>query len=299
MKLVRMFGLSIRDAARSLIRNLNLSFASISCITITLTVVAVSMIASYNVDNFTKLIKQDVTMVVFLDKDITQEEINDVETQIRLIVNVDSYEFQSKEEAKQLMQESSEVLNKIMTEWDEKENPLQDAFLIKVLDIENIKITADEISKLDNVSVVKYGEGMIEQLLVVFNIIEKIMIGLILGLVIVTFFLITNTIKITIFSRKREIDIMRLVGASNITIKMPYIIEGLFLGFLGSIIPIIITIYGYYSLFEQFGGIFFSPFIQLVKPEPFIFQISLILIGMGMFIGMWGSASAVRKHLKI
>jgi len=299
MKLIRMFGRNIRDASRSVIRNFSLSLASISCITITLIIVSISMVASYNVENFTKLIKRDVTMVAFLNKNVTKEDITNIEEQIRLIVNVDSYVFQSKEESRKLMQESSDVLNNVMSEWNEKDNPLHDAFLIKVLDIENIKNTADEIAKLDNISVVKYGEGMIEQLLTVFDAIEKTTIGLIIGLVIVTVFLITNTIKITIFSRKQEIDIMRLVGASNITIKMPYIIEGLFLGLLGSIIPVFVTIYGYYELYMEFGGKIFSPIAQLVKPEPFVFQLSLILIVMGMIVGMWGSATAVSKHLKI
>ena len=120
MKLLRLLGRSIRDAFRSVIRNFSLSLASISCITITLIVVSIAMIASYNVDNFTKLMKKDVTIVAFLENDVTPKEIEAVENQIRLIVNVDTYIFQSKDEIKQLMRESSEVFNRIMSAWDEK-----------------------------------------------------------------------------------------------------------------------------------------------------------------------------------
>jgi cell division transport system permease protein len=294
-----MLGRNFRDAFKSVIRNFSLSIASISCITITLIVVSFSIIASYNVNNFTKLIKKDVTAVVFLDKNITEQEINNIEQSLRLMDNVDTYSFKSKQEVKLEMQSSSETFNKIMSTWDEKNNPLQDTFLVKVLEIEKIKNTVDNIKKLPKVTVVKYGEGMVEQLISVFKVIEKGTIGLVVALIIVTAFLISNTIKLTIFSRKKEISIMRLVGASNITIKIPFVIEGLFLGLIGSIIPIIITVYGYFTLYDYFDGKLFSPFIRLISPEPFVYGISLILIIIGMLVGMLGSARAVRKHLKI
>lgn len=122
---------------------------------------------------------------------------------------------------------------------------------------------------------------------------------MVLALIVVTAFLISNTIKITIFSRKREIEIMRLVGASNLNIKIPFLFEGLFLGIFGSIIPILGTIYGYTALYNNFNGQLFSPFIQLLKPEPFIYIISAILLGIGILVGMFGSSRAVKKHLKI
>ena len=123
--------------------------------------------------------------------------------------------------------------------------------------------------------------------------------GIKIALIIVTAFLITNTIKITIFSRKREIEIMRLVGASNLNIKIPFVLEGLFLGILGSVIPIIVTTYGYTALYKNFDGEFIASFIELVKPTPFIYTISGILILIGIAVGMFGSWQAVRKHLKV
>ena len=114
-----------------------------------------------------------------------------------------------------------------------------------------------------------------------------------MSLVLVTAFLIINTIKITIFSRQEEIEIKRLVGASNFSIKQPFVIEGLFIGVLGSIIPVLVTIYGYSVLYEKKGG------IQLVEPFPFTFEVSLVLVLIGIVVGMIGSSKAVRKYLKI
>ena len=108
-----------------------------------------------------------------------------------------------------------------------------------------------------------------------------------------------NTIKLTIFSRRGEIEIMRLVGASNITIKLPFLFEGFIIGVVGSIIPICITIYGYVILYSRMHGKLFSNMIMLIKPYPFVFKISLILLGIGALVGMYGSIKAVRKYLKV
>ena len=140
---------------------------------------------------------------------------------------------------------------------------------------------------------------MVEQLVAVFDVIRKASLGVVIALILVTAFLIANTIKITITSRKREIEIMRLVGASNINIKLSFIFEGLLLGMFGSIIPIAATMYGYDAIYKHFGGHLFTQFIKMIEPTPFVYYSSLLLLAIGMIVGMFGSARAVRKYLKI
>ena len=299
MKAIRIFSRNIRDSFKSVIRNFSLSLASISCITITLIVVAISIILSSNVNNFATLVERDVTIVAFLDLDITNDEKTNVSKAINALDNIQSVTFESKVQIAEEMMESSEVFKNIMQNWDESSSPIQDTYLVKVNDINNIGKTAKEIQKINGVNLVKYGEGMVEQLISVFDMVRKIAIVVVIALIIVTAFLITNTIKITIFSRRREIDIMRLVGASNLNIKIPFLFEGLFLGILGSIIPIIVTIYGYVAIYNKVGGQLFSQFIKLIEPEPFVYFTSSILLGVGILVGMFGSLSAVKKYLKI
>ena len=299
MKTFRILGRNIRDAFKGVFRNFSLSLASISCITITLLVVSLSLILSANVNNIAELIEEDVTIVAFLDANITEEESNEVLKQINALDNIDSVEFESKVEIANEMKDSSEVYANIMNEWTDEENPLQSTYLVKVKDIEKIGDTADEIKKIEKVGTVKYGEGMVEQLVSVFKIVRNISLGTVIALIIVTVFLITNTIKITIYSRRREIEIMRLVGASNLNIKIPFVFEGLFLGILGAIIPIIGTCYAYSILYDKFDGKMFSEFIKLVEPLPFLYNVSGILLLIGMLVGMFGSWQAVRKYLKI
>ena len=299
MKMFRILGRNIRDAFKGVFRNFSLSLASISCITITLLVVSLSLILSANVNNIAELIEEDVTIVAFLDANITEEESNEVLKQINALDNIDSVEFESKVEIANEMKDSSEVYANIMNEWTDEENPLQSTYLVKVKYIEKIGDTADEIKKIEKVGTVKYGEGMVEQLVSVFKIVRNISLGTVIALIIVTVFLITNTIKITIYSRRREIEIMRLVGASNLNIKIPFVFEGLFLGILGAIIPIIGTCYAYSILYDKFDGKMFSEFIKLVEPLPFLYNVSGILLLIGMLVGMFGSWQAVRKYLKI
>ncbi len=299
MKIFRMLGRSIRDAFKSVFRNFSLSLASISCITITLVIVAVSVIASFNVENFTKKIESDLTIVAFMDNDSTSEDVDKVKESLEKIKNVDSYTYEDKNQVKEDMSKESEVFKAVMDGWEDEENPLRDTFQIKVKDIEKINKTADTIKKLDKVAVVRYGEGYVEQLVSAFSSIEKVAYGVVIALIIVTVFLIINTIKLTIYSRQREISIMRLVGASNFSIKTPFIIEGMVLGLIGAILPVILTTFGYLKFYEHFDGYLFTRLIELIKPEPFMYQASGIVILIGILVGMIGSASAVRKYLKI
>ena len=300
MKLIRSIHRYFRDARKSVFRNFSLSLASISCITITLIVVAVSLILSYNVENFAESIRKDVTVVIFLKGDTTAEQKNEVEEEIKKTGNVESLVFKSKQETAEETKKENEIFKPIIEGWTDETNPLLDSFLLKVKDVEKIKDTVDTIKKMERVDTINYGEDIVEQLIIVFKAVEKISIGMVIALIVVTSFLIANTIKLAIFSRRREIEIMRLVGASNISIKIPFIIEGLFIGILGSVIPIVITIYGYTSLYNFFGGkLFSSSLAKLISPTPFVYQTSLILLVIGVVVGMFGSWRAVKKYLKI
>ncbi|MEE0683341.1 MAG: permease-like cell division protein FtsX [Bacilli bacterium] len=301
MKIFRMLGRSIRDAFKSVIRNFSLSLASISCITITLIIVAIAIMASFNVQNFTKEIEKDLTIVIFLNNDVTEEDVTSVEQRLKKIPNVDkkSITFESKQEVKEDMQKESEVFDTVLDEWNDSESPLKDTFQVKVKNVENISATAKKIEKIDQVNTVRYGEGMVDKMITAFSSIEKVTYGIVIALVVVTVFLIINTIKLTISARRREIGIMRLVGASNFTIKTPFIIEGMILGLLGSIVPIIFTTYGYLAFYNHFDGYLFTQLIQLIKPEPFIYSTAGIVVIIGILVGMVGSAGAVRKYLKI
>lgn len=299
MKFFRMFSRSFRDAFKSVFRNFSLSLASISCITITLIIVAVAIVASKNVEHFTKMVEDDQTIVAFVKEEFTETE--ELEKRIQKTDNVDSVEHISKLDAPgEFHQDSKDLgVGDILKQFNEENSPLLESFKIKVKDISKIDNTVEKIEKMEEIEVVSYGKTTVKNMLAVFQAIKKIAYGAVIALILVTVFLIINTIKLTIFSRKREISIMRLVGASNTTIKTPFIIEGMVLGMLGSIVPILIIIFGYSALFTVMEGNHYIPIVQLITPEPFIYTSSLAVLIIGIIVGMIGSASAVRKYLKV
>lgn len=299
MKAIRIFFNNIADGFKSVVRNLSLSIASISCITITLILVSVSIILSKNVNKFTDDIEKDVTIVVYIEKDATEEEKQLIKSNIEKLDNIESIDFLSKEDIRKDMSQDDEGIGNILGEYNEATNPLLDEYLVKVKDTEKIGETANQIKELAKVNTIKYGEGMVEELVKIFDIIKKITLIIVIGLIVVTAFLISNTIKITINNRKRQIEIMRLVGASNGYIKLPFFFEGIILGFLGSIIPIFLSCYGYIFLYNKMGGILFTQVITLVNPDKILYSLTIILIIIGVSVGAIGSYRAVRRHLKI
>lgn len=299
MKLIRIISRSIKSSFKSIFRNFSLSIASISCTVITLVLVALAILASYNVTSMTKKIESDLTVVVFVDNKATTVDVTNIKNTINSISNVESIIYRDKEEIKNNMSQENEAFKNIMDTWEEGENPLQSTFILKVKDIREIKETATTLKNIDKVTLVKYGETMVDRMINVFDIIKTGCIVIVAALVLVTIFLISNTIKITIFSRRNEINIMRLVGTSNSVIKLPFLFEGFLLGAIGSLIPIILTIVGYTYFYESVGGIVLSNLVELATPSSIIYGTSLVLFLIGSIVGMFGSSRAVRKYLKI
>lgn len=302
MKLFRSIHRYFRDAFKSVFRNFPLSLASISCITITLVVVAISIVLSTNVDKMTKHVSSNISIVAFLDSKYDEGNQQEIEKLIKDVENVNDKEvkFKSKKTYAEEIKESDEMFALIVNSWTDANIPLLASFEIPVLDINKIDETAKLIKNIDGVDTINYGEEYIGTAIKIFDVIEKICLGGVIALVLVTAFLISNTIKLAIFARKTEIEIMRLVGASNISIKIPFLIEGSFIGFFGSIIPIGLMIYGYNSVYTLLDGKLLSgSFGQLVAPFPFLFIASGLLLLIGLLVGMFGSANAVKKYLKI
>lgn len=311
MKAIRIFLRNVNSALKSISRNLSLSLASIICSTITLLIVAISIALVANINNFTTDLEKTLTILVFVEKDATEEDISKVKSQILQIKNIKSDEIQDKDKEK-LKEETLEKLCsnvseedkanaicKVINSWTEETNPLQHEFIISVKDASQLDDTVETLKSIPNVEHIEYSKDISDKMVPVFSTISKFTWIIVCGLIVVTIFLICNTIKLTIFARRSEIEIMRLVGTSNFVIKLPFVIEGLFLGLIGSIVPIITTIWGYSIMFDKLEGHLFTNLITLLNPMPFTIFVSLIVAGMGALVGMIGSYITVRKYLKI
>lgn len=298
MKILRIIKKSIKDAFKSVFRNFSLSMASVSCTAITLILVSIALLVSYNVNSITKDIEDVLTIVVLVDKNANSADVNKIKNEILAIDNVDEdhLKYDSSDDIKESLSKD-EDLEDILNLLEDK--PLPSSFVVRVKNVRDIEKTAKKIENIDKVTKVKYGETLVNKLLSMFDIVRNACVVAVIALIIVTAFLISNTIKITIFSRRHEIDIMRLVGTSNIVIKLPFLIEGFVLGLIGAVVPVLLTIYGYSFLYDFIGGKLFTELIVLVKPAEIIYSASLVVVIVGCLVGMFGSTRAVKRYLKI
>ncbi len=298
MKIIRIIGRGIKDAGKSVFRNFSLSLASISSTAITLIIVSLAIIFTYNVNSITKHIEDVLTVIVYVEKGTDETDVNTLKEHILYNDNVvsESLEYKTPEDIKASIPDSSDLKN-VLNILDE--NPLKSTFVFKVKDVKKISDTANEVRGFDHVAEVKYGESVANKLVSMLEVIRNACVITVIALIFVTWFLISNTIKITIFSRRNEISIMRLVGTSNTVIKLPFLVEGLILGILGSLIPITLTIFGYMFFYDFTGGHLFSEIIELVNPNTIVYTTSLVLLIVGGLVGMVGSLNAVRRYLKI
>ncbi|WP_227937287.1 permease-like cell division protein FtsX [Alkalihalobacillus deserti] len=297
MKL-RTLGRHAREGTRNLGRNGWMTFASISAVAVMLFVVGVFLLLIMNVNHVASGIEDDVEIKVYIELTTTEEQEAELLTEIEKIPNVETITYVDKEEGlNQLidsLDESGQVFESIR-----EENPLNNSYVVRATTPQLTDQIASKIESLDFVERVNYGRDYVERLFKVTDFIRTVGLILVVGMMFTAMFLIANTIKLTIVARKREIQIMKLVGATNSFIRWPFFIEGILLGVLGALIPIFIIGFGYSYFFTNWGSQIEIMLFSLVPVFPYMWQIAGLLIVIGAFIGVWGSMMSVRKFLKV
>lgn len=291
----RTFGRHVKESFKSIYRNGWMTFAAASAVTVTLILVSVFFAILLNVNKLASDVENNVQINVHISLGAKQAEQDTLKNQIEQLNGVEKVTFSSKEEQlKKLVGFYGKNFNLF-----KQNNPLYDVFVVQAEKPEQTKIVAEEIHQLKNVDNVDYGKKTVDKL---FNTLKWARYGgivLSIGLVLTAMFLISNTIKIAIFSRRREIEIMKLVGATNWFIRWPFILEGAWLGFIGAIIPVILTFIGYINTYRIVNPKLASSSLSLLPPTPFAYEISGLVIAIGVVIGIWGSAISIRRFLKV
>lgn len=291
----------LREGFKGTLRNGWMTFAAISAVTITLLLVGVFALVMFNVNEISENVENDVEIQVFVTRTAEEANVEKLGENLEQIPGVESVTFSSKEdELENFRNQLGEDANAYGTV--EKDNPLHDRYIVKASDPLNTEKVANSVQSLDNVDKVTYGQDYIDKMFAFFNGIRIGGLALIVGLTLMAMFLISNTIKMTIFSRRREIEIMRLVGAKNSFIRWPFFIEGLLLGVFGALIPIAVIYFGYdvaYSALQPSLDQLNSDIFKLIDPSILTTQVSLVLLALGAFIGIWGSTTSLGRFLKV
>lgn len=279
-------------------RNGAMTFSSIFAVTITLLLIGVISVLALNVQDISANIEEGVRIYVKLERSIDENAENEVGKQIKQLKGVASATYFSKDEELSKLIDKQGEDGKELFESYRDDNPLGAAYEVEAKDPTQLASLAKKIKDIPNVNSVNYGGDSTQSMVSTLNTIQTSGTVFIVGLVIVALFMISNTIKITITARSTEISIMRMVGASNWYIRIPFMLEGMLIGLFGAIIPIFVLVYGYGALYNYTGGSLMSSMLVLKVPMPFIRDFSFILAGLGAGVGLIGSFVSIRRFLK-
>jgi cell division transport system permease protein len=289
-----------KEAYRGIRRNLAMSFASISAVAVTLFVFGIFLIVAFNMRYISGELEKQVAITASLQEGTTQAQMQDLLSQIKSDPMQKDATFVSKEQGLKEMKEQWGETDFIQDlSEDGKSNPLPDVIRVQPQSAEKIDQLAKKIEQLPNIESVDYGEGVTERLLSFSGWVGNLVLlfGLILSAT--AAFLISNTIKLTIMNRQREIEIMRLVGASNWFIRWPFFFEGAFIGVVGAVFPIAFCLAMYQAVLsvlnagETFGILKLMPMMSLAA------YVGGSVLVLGILIGVFGSIISVRRFLKI
>lgn len=285
-----------KETFYSLFRNKFMAVASVLTVTLSMFILGVFLCAVLNINHMATYLENQVEMTVYLKDGLTTDQVMTVGKKLKALPDLKEIKFTNKDQAmaefKNRLGDQQGILDAI------NGNPLPSSYSTSFSTPASLKNAVNIVSKYQEVDSVQYGQDIIEQL---YKVAQVIRIG---GMILIVFlagaelFIISNTIRLTVFARRREIQIMKYVGATNGFIRWPFIFEGMIIGFLGSGLASFILWEGYKMVLMEMtkAGLVFIPMISL---WPFIGYITVMLLAAGVIIGILGSTISLRKYMKV
>ncbi len=288
-----------KTALNSLVRHMALTFSSASAVSVTLVLLMAFLVIAGNISNFTYNIEESLQIHATIESTVTDENIQGLINKVEQLEHVKKVVFSSKdEELESYINSLDEASQKLYSIYQGEANPLLNALLIEVDRGENLESVNNALLDMEEIHDAAFGGDSASMLIKAMDGIRIAGGIFVVALSILAVFLISNTIKSAIYSRNNEIAIMRNVGATNGFIKMPFMIEGMMIGMIGAVMPILLTIFGYRYIYNVMNGMFLIPMFKLQPVIPFALYVSLILLLTGMIVGIMGSFFAVNKYLR-
>lgn len=293
---IRTMGYLAGEAMVSLRRNAWLAAASAGTVAIALLILGAALLVVLNTNSVATHLESQVEISVIVKKDLPREQVEELGTRLRNLAGVKEVDFVSKEQALEKIKENFSDRRGVL-EAIKGQNPLPDVYRVKMQKPEQVKPAAREIETMFGVDKVKYGQGVVEKLFAITNWVRvagSVLIGL---LSLASVFLIYTTIRLTVFARRKEINIMKYLGATNWFIKLPFVLEGLVIGLIGAGVAVGILYFSYTSLLETVTVSL--PTLPLTRDWR---QLALVfegLLGAGVLLGVSGSFIAVRRYLHV
>lgn len=288
----------IKEGYDNLKKHGSKTFSTMLIICATMIVLGIFVILLQNVNKNVQVIKEEQGFQAFISDTATAEDIEYIKDNITIVPGVRDIKYIDKdmafEDAKSVFKDQEYLLEGL-----EKVKPFPASFVIRFNDINQASTIKDQVQKIDGITNVKYNETTINAVISISNIAKIFLLGIGVIMLVVSTFIISNTIKLAVYSNKREIFIMRYIGATNSFIRGPFIVEGAIMGLLSALISFVIVSLGYVVLYARLPklgtslGVFgFLPYSHLW------YQIIGIFLVIGLFVGIVGSIISIRKYLK-
>lgn len=287
----------ISQAVRSFVRNGLMSITSIFTVLCCMLILGLFMVISINVDYITFQIQDQCQVQAFVAEKTPAAKLTQTEIQIKAIENVSSAELFTKEDSLEYMREmfgeNADALDGL-----EDDNPFRDSFKISLKDLSKAAETIEQIKQVTNIADVENKQSMTDTVLIVTTSLRNISFWIMLILALVSIFIIANTIKLAVYARRKEINVMKFVGATNWFIRWPFIFEGIIIGIIGALIAFILTSWGYSVVISWISSLPMDMFKFKTYGELWG-ALLLSFVAIGTFIGAIGSGLSLRKHLDV
>lgn len=299
MKVLSSISYNVKQGFKGILSNKTMSFMSIGSVSASLVILGIVIAVVLNVNQFMSYTKDEVNEIrATISDNLSKEEKTKVKEDLSKISGVNSIKYKTKESAFDDMKDSWGEDSYLL---DGMDNPLEDYFVIRVEDSNNIETIGNKISKVNGVEEINYYQDIMENFMKISSTIQKVGGIIIACLFVVCLFMISNTIRSRVYSKREEIKIMKYVGASNNFVRAPFLIEGFTIGIIGAIISSVISIAMYVYVYQNMGSTMslFSTGGMLVPIEEIGAILSLTFLCIGMIIGIIGSAISIKKHLRV
>lgn len=286
----------IKEVYTSFKRNIWMTLASIFTVVLSLFILGFFSIVILNLNKMADTLESQVQISVYLKDDLSQEEIDETKETLSKIEGLQDIKFTTREEAMENFKERLGDQQFLLDALDDT-NPLPDSFSLTVTSPQQVKTIADTATALDSVESASYSQDIINHLFNLTHLIRLIGVALIILLTGAAIFIISNTIRLTVFARRKEIAIMKYVGATDWFIRWPFLLEGICLGFIGGGLATIFLYIVYNQVTQEIYEA--MAFFPLIPQHPFIDYISLAILVAGIIIGALGSTISLKRFLKV
>ena len=293
----RKIGRSFKEAFWGITHHVAMVISTANAVTIPLVLVSVLSFLIATISQITYDVEDDIQLYVKIENEVLDEDIQSIQNKISRIAGVEEIEYSDADNELDRFIAAYGEAGKIY-EIYRQDNPLSRVFIIKVANGYSLAELSTQISTVEGIQSVDFGGATVEDFVKLLNGIREVGTIFVIALALLAIFLIYNTIKITINSRKEEIGIMRLVGATNSYIRSRLVLEGMFIGVLGSIIPILLTIFGYNYIYTSLNGQLVSGILKLIDVFPFTLWVSLLVLVAGVTVGVIGSYISATIYLR-